>query len=179
MHSEFGGYCSILLPSLLLIVEIILTAGDTRWRIRLWAAVFPDISHHGVWQLVSFSVENEFIGSSLLWKPGRVRSRRSTRSPRSVAPSVTDTRGRSVIPSITLTISVCLLLRNHTTSFTVDTHTQVHLSLSEQTIGLLTYKRQSVLRVRYDCSAYKWQQTNKKPSMFHHHHHLFSQVVVA
>ena len=98
-----------------------------------WA--FPgDISHHGVWQLPSFSEfvrqtdrQNEHIGLWFVWKPGRVRGRRPTRSPRSVAPSV-----RAAAHSWTNTYSIhhshhqCLFPPRKSHHVIDSTHTQTH-----------------------------------------------------
>ena len=98
-----------------------------------WA--FPgDISHHGVWQLPSFSEfvrqtdrQNEHIGLWFVWKPGRVRGRRPTRSPRSAAPSV-----RAAAHSWTNTYSIhhshhqCLFPPRKSHHVIDSTHTQTH-----------------------------------------------------
>lgn len=117
MRSEFGGYCSILLPSLLLIVEIILTAGDTRWRIRPRAAAFPDISHHGVRQLISFSVETDRTSSSACrsYENQDVFAAAVPQGHRDPLLHLSQTVVDIPLSHPSLSPSVCLLLRNHTT----------------------------------------------------------------
>lgn len=139
--------------------------------------------------------QNEFIGLSLLWKPGRVRSRRPTRSPRSVAPSVTDSRGHTLIPSITLTVSVSPSQKSHHIVYSGHSHTGPSIFVRADhrtkrvvcpfvlicwTIVLLTDDRTRHDRRANLVTKNKFKCFPPSVKMFHHHHPpLFSQVVVA
>lgn len=123
-------------------------------RICPWGELFP-VTFHIVCDNLSLSAcvcvrKNDHIGLPHVWKAGCVHSYRPTRSLRSDAPSVTrthtHTHERTFIQSITLTISVYFLLKNHTYTETECCHCRSIKASLQPTVGI-------------------WQQRERKPPL--------------